>query len=129
MKKLSIFTLMILLFFGCATNTDWDTYKPETKMERLLREEARLREELEVANRDLEQIDKISRNRDLTLGMSKETVEILWGKPKGINSTVNRSGIFEQWVYRFGDSPNALFLYFGPDGKLESVQNSGFWKE
>ena len=50
--------------------------------------------------------------------MTKEQVRESWGKPNGINKTVDISGIREQWIYK-----NTYFLYFKND-ILKSWQES-----
>jgi hypothetical protein len=57
------------------------------------------------------------RREGVRLGMTREDVlASSWGRPRKVNSTTNRYGTHEQWVYDGG------YLYF-EDGILTSVQN------
>lgn len=53
----------------------------------------------------------------VVIGMTKDEVIEIWGKPKDINRTVTTYGIKEQWVYS-----NYRYLYFD-DGVLTTIQD------
>lgn len=59
-----------------------------------------------------------AKKEGVSIGMTKEQVlASSWGKPEKINTTTNRYGSHEQWVYGSGG-----YLYFDND-KLTSIQN------
>lgn len=54
--------------------------------------------------------------REVWLNMTKEMAIDSWGYPDDVKRTVNRSGVYEQWVY------DSAYLYF-TDGILTSWQD------
>lgn len=56
------------------------------------------------------------KNRKIRFGMTKEQVELAWGKPGDINRTVGSWGTHEQWIY------GSQYLYF-ENGTLTSWQD------
>ena len=58
------------------------------------------------------------KQRKIRLGMSAQQVELSWGKPERVNSTVSAQGVREQWVYGGGQ------LLYLEDGKLTTFQSS-----
>lgn len=57
------------------------------------------------------------RSKKVVIGMSKEAVELSWGRPNEVHRTVVPGRVHEQWVY--GDK---TFLYM-EDGVLVSLQD------
>lgn len=88
--------------------------------------QSRLPENIEARKKEQERIQEQSRIReeekakkiDPRIGMT--TNQILhnskWGKPYSINTTIDASGKYEQWIYG-----NGKYLYF-KNGKLTSIQ-------
>lgn len=56
----------------------------------------------------------------IRLGMTKEQVEVSWGKPRDINKSVGSWGVHEQWIYR--KFSHSTYLYF-ENGILTSWQD------
>ncbi|GAH38631.1 unnamed protein product [marine sediment metagenome] len=52
--------------------------------------------------------------------MTKEQVEVSWGKPRDINKSVGSWGVHEQWIYR--KFSHSTYLYF-ENGILTSWQD------
>lgn len=61
---------------------------------------------------------KLAKKPNAAIGMSKSQVrnKTNWGEPKYINTTTNRYGTHEQWVY-----DDYQYLYFD-NGKLTTIQ-------
>lgn len=59
--------------------------------------------------------------KQIRIGMTAEQVEMAWGKPHQINSTVRAKGEHQQWVMY--DSIRSDYLYFD-SGILTSIQQS-----
>lgn len=67
---------------------------------------------------ELKKIAKKKKSEGVSIGMTKEDVlASSWGKPIRINTTTNKWGVSEQWVYGGGN-----YLYF-QNGILESIRN------
>lgn len=56
-------------------------------------------------------------NGIIWVGCTKEMVELSWGKPQDVNTTVTAYSKREQWVYGIGS-----YVYF-EDGKVTVIQN------
>jgi hypothetical protein len=52
----------------------------------------------------------------IKLGMTKEQVQLSWGKPKKLNEDIYQGAVREQWIY------DSQYLYFEND-KLTAMQN------
>jgi len=65
-----------------------------------------------------EHIQEAVLQRKIILGMTKQQVELSWGKPERINRSVGTWGVNEQWVYE-----GQRYIYF-QNGKLTSWQDS-----
>lgn len=63
-------------------------------------------------------IKDVIRRKKVRIGMTQEQVLMSWGKP----DNVNVYGKMEQWVYRYGTSFGAQYLYF-TDNVLDSIQS------
>ncbi|GAA4845446.1 hypothetical protein GCM10023310_24240 [Paenibacillus vulneris] len=59
------------------------------------------------------------RREKVAIGMTREQVLVSWGKPDNVNAY---GGKMEQWVYRYGSSFKAQYLYFSGN-ILDSIQN------
>jgi len=82
------------------------------------------KEEADAAKRKKSLISKYGKvnaqtilNGEVKIGFTKAMCREAWGEPDNINTTSNRYGTSEQWVYRDGS-----YLYF-KNGKLTSIQN------
>lgn len=53
---------------------------------------------------------------EVSIGMNKEQVRLIWGKPKKINKDIYQDQIHEQWIYEH------QYLYFKND-KLTAIQS------
>ncbi|WP_028553011.1 copper amine oxidase N-terminal domain-containing protein [Paenibacillus sp. UNC451MF] len=65
-----------------------------------------------------EDIKDLIRRKKVRIDMTKDQVLMSWGKP----DSVNVYGTMEQWVYRYGSSFGAQYLYF-TKGVLTSTQS------
>lgn len=81
---------------------DLEKYKPIEYDEEMIRDEP---------------VQKFPQVTDLEIGMTKEEVIEIFGKPKDINRTITADSVSEQWVYS-GD----IYLYF-KDGILTTIQD------
>lgn len=81
--------------------------------------EARIKAENQAALDDMrEKQRQLASKPDAAIGMSKSQVrnKTNWGEPKYINTTTNKYGTHEQWVY-----DDYQYLYFD-NGKLTTIQ-------
>lgn len=53
------------------------------------------------------------------IGMTEKAVELAWGLPHSVNRSVNRLGIFKQWIYQAYGFKRARRAYF-MNGRLTS---------
>lgn len=60
-------------------------------------------------------------NQEVMRGMTKAQVELAWGKPNKINTSIGSYGKHEQWVYRRG-AGSAQYIYF-ENGVVTSMQD------
>ncbi|SFM16869.1 hypothetical protein SAMN03159341_1197 [Paenibacillus sp. 1_12] len=61
------------------------------------------------------------RKGNIELGMSKDMVIMIAGKPDKINTTESKFHYSEQWVYRWSSSTS--YFYFDGSGKVATIQN------
>lgn len=61
-----------------------------------------------------EEVMEAKQDREIILGMSKEDVRSLWGKPKEIRNTVTEYGNREQWHYK-DESNKYKYVHFEED--------------
>jgi hypothetical protein len=81
---------------------DLEKYKPIEYDEEMIRNEP---------------VQKFPQVTDLEIGMTKEEVLEIFGKPKNINRTITANSVSEQWVYS-----DDIYLYFN-DGILTAIQD------
>lgn len=59
---------------------------------------------------------KLVKEGEIRIGMNRDEVEMSWGVPYDINTTITSNGTHEQWVYR-----NKGYVYFN-NGIVDSIQ-------
>ena len=59
---------------------------------------------------------KLVKEGEIRIGMNRDEVEMSWGVPYDINTTITSYGTHEQWVYR-----NKGYVYFN-NGIVDSIQ-------
>lgn len=72
----------------------------------------------EEGKQEIEHRAQLAKKPAAAIGMTKEQVrnKTNWGEPNSINTTTNKYGTHEQWVYR-----DYQYLYFD-NGKLTTIQ-------
>lgn len=65
-------------------------------------------------------LNKGSLRQEPARGMTKKEVTALWGEPRRISSFSFNTGDSEVWFYG-GCEPDCSILYFGKEGKLNSI--------
>lgn len=61
------------------------------------------------------EIMEAKQDREIILGMSKDDVRSIWGKPDEIKNTVTEYGNREQWYYRGESHKKYKYVYFVED--------------
>ncbi len=103
----------------------------QARLKKIREEEAKIRKEtpgtLEYRQEYVKNHQNLSKRikncilkGEIRLGMTKEQVEVSWGKPRDINKSVGSWGVHEQWIYR--KFSHSTYLYF-ENGILTSWQD------
>ena len=102
MKKLILVTVLIGFFAISSYSQERDYYKEKFEFEERLQKEQFLQ-----WYKERQEQERIQQNwKKILLGITKERVISLVGKPDQINRTIGEWGVHEQWVY------GRTYLYF-----------------